>query len=99
MLTGNFTLTEVGEILARKRGWAMFLIAKTALVTCAFYLGISILLEAVLLGLTFLKGGMMYSLSFKLWALVFGPIWLGSFALSWRFTTVPYVAKFPSPLR
>ena len=77
----------------------MFLIAKMALVTCAFYVGISLLLEAVLLGVTFWKGGVMYSVNFKAWALIFGVIWLASFALAWRVTIVPFLAKFPPHLR
>jgi hypothetical protein len=77
----------------------MFLIAKMVVVTCAFYLAIAVLLEAVLMGVTFAKGGMMYSLSFKIWAVVFGPIWLASFALAWRVTIVHYIAKFPMPHR
>ena len=76
----------------------MFLIAKTALVTCAFYVGMSILLEVLLLGLTFWKGGIRYSLNFKVWVLMFGVIWLASFALAWRLTVVPFLAKFPRPL-
>jgi len=76
----------------------MFLIAKTALVTCVFYVGMSILLEVLLLGLTFWKGGIMYSLNFKVWVLMFGVIWLASFALAWRLTVVPFLAKFPRPL-
>lgn len=62
-------------------------------------IGISILQEGLLLGLTFLKGGIMYSFSFKVLALIFGPIWLASFGLAWRFKIVPYMAKFPLPPR
>ena len=76
----------------------MFLIAKTALVTCAFYIGIAIVLEALLLGVTHWKGGIFYSINFKAWAVVFGLIWLASFALAWRVTIVPMLAKFPRPL-
>jgi hypothetical protein len=76
----------------------MFLIAKTALVTCAFYMGLSVVLEVLLLGFMFRKGGIMYSLNFKAWALIFGVIWLASFALAWRVTIVPLLAKFPRPL-
>jgi hypothetical protein len=75
----------------------MFLIAKTALVTCAFYMGMSVVLEVLLLGFMFWKGGIMYSLNFKAWALIFGVIWLASFALAWRVTIVPFLAKFPRP--
>jgi hypothetical protein len=76
----------------------MFLLAKTALVTCAFYVGITILLEALLLGVVHWTGGVFYSINFKAWALIFGLIWLASFALAWRFTIVPFLAKLPRPL-
>ena len=75
----------------------MFMIAKMALVTCAFYVGMSILLEALLLGFIYWKGGVMYSLNFKAWALIFSLIWLASFALAWRVTMTPFLTKFPSP--
>jgi hypothetical protein len=29
----------------------------------------------------------------------FFPVWLASFALAWRVTIVPYIAKFPIPIR
>jgi hypothetical protein len=76
----------------------MFLIVKTALVTCAFYVGMAILLEALLLGVTHWKGSVFFSINFKAWALIFGLIWLASFALAWRVTIVPLLAKFPRPL-
>ncbi len=76
----------------------MFLIVKTVLVTCAFYLGIAILLEALLFGVVHWKGGVFYSINFKAWALIFGLIWLASFALAWRVTIVPLLAKFPRQL-
>ena len=77
----------------------MFLILKMALVTSAFYIGVGILLEAALFGATFWKGGIMYTLNFKVWALIFGAIWLVSFALAWRVIMVPFLAKFPVPPR
>ena len=76
----------------------MFLIVKVALATSAFYVGITIALEALLLGLMYWKGGIFYSINFKAWALVFGLIWLASFALAWRVIVVPSLAKFPRPL-
>jgi len=75
----------------------MFLIAKTALVTCAFYVGMAIALEALLFGIVHWKGGIFYSLNFKVWALIFGLIWLASFALAWRVTIVPLLARLPHP--
>ncbi|MGA7077585.1 MAG: hypothetical protein WBQ43_19760 [Terriglobales bacterium] len=77
----------------------MFVIAKLALVTSAFYVGIAIALEALLLGLMYWKGGIFYTINFKGWAILFGLIWLASFALAWRVMMVPFLAKFPRPLR
>src|ERR1700704_3222744 len=97
----GLTLQEdvtTGQLALTLRSRKMFLITKTALVTCAFYFGISVVLEALLLGFMFWKGGAMYSLNFKAWGLIFGVIWLASFALAWRFTIVPFLAKFPRPL-
>jgi hypothetical protein len=73
----------------------MFLIAKMALVTCAFYIGIAALIEAALLGVVYWKGGILYWLNFKGWAPIFGIVWFASFALAWRLMIVPVVAKFP----
>ena len=56
-----------------------------------------ILSEALLLGFIYWKGGVMYSLNFKAWALIFSLIWLASFALAWRVTMTPFLTKFPSP--
>ena len=75
----------------------MFIIAKLALVTCAFYVGISVLLEAALFGLAFWKGGVLYWINFKAWALIFGLLWLVSFAVAWRIMMVPFLAGFPRP--
>lgn len=77
----------------------MFLIVKLALVSSAFYVGITIALVALLLGIMHWEGGIFYSINFKAWALVFGLIWLASFALAWRVTIVPFLAKFPRTLR
>jgi hypothetical protein len=71
----------------------MFLILKMAVVTCAFYLAAGLLLEALLFLATFLFGGLMYTLHFKVWALIFGAIWLASFALAWRVIMVPLLAR------
>jgi hypothetical protein len=76
-----------------------FVIAKLAVVTSAFYIGIAIALEALLLGLMYWKGGIFYPIAFKSWAIVFGLVWLASFALAWRVMMVPFLAKFPSPPR
>jgi hypothetical protein len=77
----------------------MFLILKSALLTCVFYVAAAVLLEGLLLGLVYLKGGIVYAINFKFWAITFGAIWLGSFALTWRVLMVPHLAKFPLPPR
>ena len=77
----------------------MLIIVKTALVTCVFYVGITVLLGALLLGVTLWKGGVAYSVNFTTFAFIFGVIWLASFALAWRVTVVPFLAKFPPELR
>jgi hypothetical protein len=68
----------------------MFVIAKLPLVTSAFYVGIAIALEALLLGLMYWKGGLFYTINFKGWAVLFVLIWLASFALAWRVMMVPF---------
>ena len=75
----------------------MFLIVKMALVTCAFYVGIAFLINAIFFGFTVWKGGLLYTLDSRLWALVFGIVWLISFILAWRVVMTPLLAKFPRP--
>jgi len=74
----------------------MFLIAKMALVTCAFYIGISLPLEVALL-LAAKTGGILYTLNPVAWALVSGVAWFISFVLAWRVFMVPFIASFPRP--
>jgi hypothetical protein len=75
----------------------MFLVTKIALVTCAFYLGISLLIEALLFAFTLWKGGILYTFDSRVWTVVFGLIWLVSFLVAWRVTMGPFLAKFPRP--
>jgi hypothetical protein len=75
----------------------MFLIAKMALVTCAFYIGVSVLLEVGLLVAAKTRGGILYTLNPMAWGLVFGVAWLISFVLAWRVFMTPFLNGFPKP--
>jgi hypothetical protein len=67
----------------------MFSLVRLALVTCAFYIGIALLIQAVLFGITAWKGGVFYTVNLWGWGLVFGIVWLISFVLAWRLMVVP----------
>ena len=66
---------------------------KLALVTCAFYLGVSILLDAAVFGMALLKGSFMISATRTGWLVFFGIAWLMSFLLSWRIVMAPLFAR------
>jgi hypothetical protein len=74
----------------------MFTILKFALLTCAFYLGLAVLVEASLFVLL-MRGGVLYAVNFKAWGVMFGVFWLIAFAAAWRVMMVPYLATFPRP--
>ena len=71
----------------------MFLIAKLALVTCAFYMLTAIVIEVGILVLTQVCGGVFYGVSYRAWAVGFAAIWLVSFSLAWRLIVVPFLAS------
>jgi hypothetical protein len=73
----------------------MFLITKVALVTCLLYLGISLVIEALLFLLALWKGGILYKLDARMWAGVFGVVWLISFLAAWRIIMGAFMANFP----
>jgi hypothetical protein len=59
-------------------------ILKLTLVTCAFYLGITLLLLVGLLAIVHLKGMVGYTLNWRSFGVLFGLIWLVSFSAAWR---------------
>ena len=63
---------------------------KLALVTCAFYLGISILIDAATIGMAFWRGGIL--LSKTCLVALFGLTWLASFLFAWRILVAPVLA-------
>jgi len=73
----------------------MFLLVKLGLVTCAFYLGIVVLLEGAIFGIGIMsKGGFGYFLTRPAWFVLFGMIWLLSFSLAWRIVMTPLTSRF-----
>jgi hypothetical protein len=71
----------------------MFFYTKLALVTCAFYLGAAILLDAVIFGMALWKGSFDISATKSGWMVLFGAAWLASFLLSWRIVMNPLLAQ------
>jgi len=74
-------------------GATTFLYTKLALVTCAFYLGISILIDAAVFGMAQWKGSFGIFATRTGWLVFFGIAWLISFLLSWRIVWAPLFAK------
>jgi len=75
----------------------MFFYTKLALVTCVFYVGTSILLDATIFGMALWKGGFSISATKTGWIVLFGSVWLASFLLSWQIVMTPLltqIAKF-----
>ncbi len=72
------------------------LLTKLALVTCAFYLGLNILMEATVFGIAVWQGGVLFGFrSRTVVTLFFGLMWLLSFGLAWRIVITPILAKIP----
>jgi hypothetical protein len=65
-------------------------------VTCAFYLGVNILLDATMFGVALWKGGFGFYFSSHTAGIVFfGFIWLLSFALAWQIVLNPAAPQVP----
>ena len=70
-------------------------ILKLALITCAFYLAVAILMEAVLLVLAKVLGGLGVFMPRLGWIVIFGSVWLASFLLAWRIVMRSLTARMP----
>lgn len=66
---------------------------KLALVTCALYLGMAILMDSAFFGIALWKGGSSVSATKAGWILFFGATWLISFLISWRIVITPFLAR------
>jgi hypothetical protein len=73
-------------------GWWDMFILKLAIVTCAIYMGITLLLFFGVLALVHLKGGVFYGLNWRTFGPLFGLIWLASFTVAWRFVISRFAA-------
>jgi hypothetical protein len=72
------------------------LFTRLAVVTCAIYLGLNLLLEAAVFALALWKGGAGIHFSSRTSMVVFfGAVWLLSFTLAWRIVAAPIFAKIP----
>ena len=71
----------------------MFFYTKLALVTCAFYGGAAIVLDAAIFGMALWKGSFAISATKSAWVVLFGSAWLASFLLSWRIVISPILAQ------
>jgi hypothetical protein len=72
------------------------LFTKVALVTCAFYLGLNVVLEVGFFGLARWKGGVA-GIHFTRGGqyIFFGILWLISYSLAWRIVAAPIFARIP----
>ena len=71
-------------------------VLKLALVTCAVYIGLTLLLLVAGLVIVYWKGILGYDYSFRAWAVLFGIIWFVSFVISWRIVIQPMLARINS---
>jgi hypothetical protein len=71
----------------------MFFYTKLALVTCAFYLGAAILLDAVIFGMALWKGSSTFPRRKAAGWCSSDAAWLASFLLSWRIVMNPLLAQ------
>ena len=74
----------------------MFL--KLACLTCAFYIGITLLLQLVLFLLVRTQGMVGVRMSALRLGILFAVVWLVSFALAWRIYFSAFRSKLPPPL-
>jgi len=70
-------------------------ILKLALLSCVFYVGIAILMEAGLFLWARLAGSAGFFASRAAWFVLFGMIWLGSFSLAWHIVLTSLRARLP----
>lgn len=83
----------VGLLSDKQSGGSRLLIIKVALITCAFYMGLAVLLQFGLILITqwtesLFVGG-------KLLVSAFAVIWVVSFGLAWSIVSASIRAKFP----
>lgn len=70
------------------------IVLKLAILTCGFYLGISILVETALFVAARMKEGFMFYATLRGWAVFFAIVWVLSFGLAWRIVVGGLRARF-----
>ncbi len=73
----------------------MFFLLKLSVLTCLFYLGVTVLIEAAIFLAARVSGSFFYVLHRVPLGFIFGVIRLASFSLAWHITYSQFVAKFP----
>ena len=68
-------------------------ILKLTIVTCAFYMGITLLLLVGLFAIVHLKGMVGYTLNWRSFGVLFGMIWLVSFSAAWRIVYHQFIVR------
>jgi hypothetical protein len=68
-------------------------ILKLTIVTCAFYMGITLLLLVGLFAIVHLKGIVGYTLNWRSFGVLFGMIWLVSFSAAWRIVYHQFIVR------
>jgi hypothetical protein len=74
----------MAELDACPRFLPDMLILKLAALTCAIYIGITVLLLLGGLVVVYWKGMIAYNYNFRTWAMLFGLTWFVSFFVAWR---------------
>jgi hypothetical protein len=74
----------------------VMMILKLAVLTCVFYLGISVFMQAAVYGLVFWKGNVLLLYVRWMWGAVFAVVWLAAFSLAWHFFYAGIRARHPS---
>jgi hypothetical protein len=86
----------MAELSARGRFLPDMFILKLATVTCAIYIGITLLLLLGGLMVIHWKGTIGYNFNFRAWAIVFGLMWFISFIIAWRIVIQQTLKAFKS---
>jgi len=73
----------------------MFFLLKLSVLTCLFYLGVTVLMEVAIFLAARIGGSFFYVLHRVPIGFIFGVIWLASFSLAWHITYSQFVARFP----
>jgi hypothetical protein len=72
----------------------MFIFTKFVAVCCAFFLGITLLLDIALVLVLKIVGAVGFAYVRWSWLVLFSFIWLASFLLAWQTFIVPKLARF-----